>query len=59
MWKTVGFRPMAFERAHAADAQHDLLADARIVIAAVERIGDVAILRQHVFRDVGIQQVQA
>ena len=36
MWKTVGLSPIAFERAHAADAQHDLLPDARIVIAAVE-----------------------
>ena len=53
-----GLQTHGLERAHAADAQHDLLPDARIVVAAVERIGDVAVLRQHVFRDVGIQQVQ-
>ncbi len=41
-----GLEAQRLERAHAADAQHDLLPDARIVIAAVERIGDVAILRQ-------------
>ena len=58
MWNTVGLRPIALQRAHAADAQHDLLADARVDVAAVERIGDVAILRQHVLRNVGVEQVQ-
>ena len=58
MWKTVGSSPMALQRAHAADAEHDLLADAGVDVAAVEGIGDVAILRQHVFGNVGIQQVE-
>ena len=58
MWKTVGLQAHGLQRAHAADAQHDLLPDARIVVAAVERIGDVAVLRQNVFRDVGIEQVE-
>ena len=53
-----GLQTHGFERAHAADAEHDLLADARVVIAAVERIGDVAVLRQDVLGDVGIQQVE-
>ena len=51
MWKTVGLRPSACKRAHAADAEHDLLPDARVDVAAVERIGDVAVLRQHVLRE--------
>ena len=58
MWNTVGVRPIAFERPHAADAQHDLLPDARIDVAAVERVGDVAVLRQHILRDVGVEQVE-
>ena len=58
MWKTVGLQAHGLQRPHAADAQHDFLADARIVVAAVERIGDVAILRQDVFGDVGVEQVQ-
>ena len=53
-----GFEPHGLQRAHAADAQHDFLADARIDIAAVEGIGDVAVLRQHVFGNVGVQQVE-
>jgi hypothetical protein len=36
MWNTVGFRPAAFQRPQAADAQHDLLADARVNVAAVK-----------------------
>ena len=53
-----GLETHRLQGAHAADAEHDLLADARIDIAAVERIGDIAILRQHVFRDVGVEQVE-
>ena len=33
-----------FERAQAADAQHDLLADALAIIAAIELVGDFAVL---------------
>ena len=54
----MGFEPHCLQRAHAADAQHDLLADACIDVAAVEGIGDVAILRQHVLGDVGVEQVE-
>ena len=53
-----GLQTDRLERPHAADPEHDLLADARIDVAAVKRIGDVAILRQYVLRNVGIQQVE-
>ena len=38
--------------------EHDLLPDAGVVVAAIQRVGDVAVLRQFVFRDVGVHQVQ-
>ena len=41
-----GLETHRLQGAHAADAQHDFLADARVDVAAVEGIGDVAILRQ-------------
>ena len=44
------------KRAHAADAEHDLLANARIVIAAVKLAGDGAVFRTHVQRRVGIEE---
>ena len=53
-----GLPPHRFESAHAADAKHNLLADAFIDIAAVKRIGDIAILRQNIFRDIRIEQIQ-
>ena len=37
------------ERAQAADAQHDLLLDALVIVAAVELIGDLAMLRPTAF----------
>ena len=45
------------ERAHPADAEHDLLLDAGGAVAAVELMRDVAILRV-VFLEVGVEQVQ-
>ena len=39
------------QRAQAADAEHDLLADARIHVAAVKLVGDVAVLRQTHYRE--------
>ena len=50
--------PSSRERAHAADAEHDLLLDARRAVAAVQPMGDVAIVLG-VLRDVGIEQIQA
>ena len=38
--------PERLERADAADAQHDLLADAHLVVAAVEPAGDLAVVRR-------------
>ena len=52
----MGLYPQGFERAHAADAEHDLLPDARIVIAAVELVGDAAIFGAGIFRRVGIEE---
>ena len=48
----------SLEGAHASDAQDDLLADARIGVAAIERIGDVPILGQQILRDIGVEQVK-
>ena len=45
MWQTVGERPERLERVDAADAEHDLLADAELLVAAVERAGDRAVGR--------------
>ena len=44
------------QRAHAADAQHHLLADAHRLIPAVEPVGDLAILGG-ILRAVGVEQV--
>ena len=46
------------EGAQAANAQHDLLLDARAVVAAVEVLGDVPDLLGGVLGDVGIEQEQ-
>ena len=54
-----GLEAHRLQGAHAADAEHDFLADAGIDVAAVEGIGDVAILRQHVIGNVGVEQVQS
>ncbi len=45
------------ERFDAADAQHQLLADARAMIAAVQAAGQFAIFRAVAF-DIAIEQVQ-
>ncbi len=53
-----GLEAHGLQGAHAADAEDDFLADAGVDVAAVERIGDVAVLRQHVIGDVGVEQVE-
>ena len=40
MWNTSGSMPSAAQRAHAADAEQDLLAQAVLGVAAVEPVGD-------------------
>ena len=45
------------QRPHAADAQHDLLAQAVVLVAAVEAVGDVDAVGA-VAVDVGVEQVQ-
>ncbi len=47
------------ERPKTADAQHDFLPNARVVVAAVELVGNGAIFRTEIFRDVGIEENQA
>ena len=42
---------------HAADAQKDFLADAHVLIAAVESGGDFAVFGT-IGRDIGIQQIE-
>ena len=53
-----GLEPHGLQGAHAADTKDDFLADPGVDIAAIKGIGDVAILRQHVVGNVGVQQVQ-
>ena len=48
---------MAFERAKAADAQQQLLADASATVAAVEARGEFAVFGRVAF-DVGVEQEQ-
>ncbi len=50
--------PEDLQRSQTADPQHDLLSDARVDVAAVERIGDITVGRVRIFGDVGIEQVQ-
>ena len=52
-----GLQSHRLQGAHAANPQHDFLADPRVDVAAIQGVGDVAILRQYVVRYVGIQQV--
>ena len=54
----MGSNAQLLERAQAADAEHDLLADALVDIAAIELVGDVAVLAGPVLRDVGVEQVE-
>ena len=58
MWQTRGFRPSAAQRADAADAEDDLLADPHVAVAAVELAGDVLQIGA-VLGDVGVEQVPA
>ena len=53
-----GAEPQLLERAQAADAQHDFLADALVIVAAIKLIGDLAMLGCGVLRDVAIEQVE-
>ena len=57
MCQTVGAEAHRFERAHAADAEHDFLLDARVLVPAVEAVGDGAV-GFAVCRQVGVEQVQ-
>ncbi len=50
--------PRAFSGPQAADAQHELLLDARDHVAPVQLVGDVAVFVDRVFGDVGVQQKQ-
>ena len=58
MWKTVGATPSAQQRADAADAEHELLAEPQLAVAAVERARDRA-AGLGVAVDVGVEQVEA
>src|ERR1035438_1254099 len=44
--------------AGSSDAEHDLLPDAHLPITAIKLLGDMAMVRMRVERNVGIQQVQ-
>ncbi len=57
MWHTFGLLAQGAQGANAADAQHHLLADAHLVIAAVELGRDQAVIGA-VFLQVGVQQVE-
>ena len=46
------------QRSQSADSEHDLLPDAHVIVAAIELIGDVAVIRLIVFRDVGVKKVK-
>jgi hypothetical protein len=52
------FQAHRLERAQPAHAEHKLLPHARVGVAAVERVGDAAILRQLILRDIGVQKVE-
>src|SRR5262249_40870354 len=52
-----GLEPHRLQGTHPTDSKHDFLADTGIDVAAVEGVRYVAILRQNVVRNVGIQQV--
>src|SRR5271165_7361366 len=53
-----GMKPQRLQGAISADAEHDLLQDAHLPIAAIKLIGDMAMVRMRVERNVGIQQVE-
>ena len=56
-WNTAGSTPSALQRAHAADAEDDLLLDARLAIAAVEPRRQLAVPRR-VLLEVGVEQIE-
>ena len=57
MWQTVGERPTASSAWMPADAEHDLLADAELLVAAVEGPGDGPVARR-VLLEVRVEQKQ-
>ena len=57
VWKTCGVDAERLERAHAADAEEDLLAEPVLDVAAVEPVGDLRSVGR-VLVDVGVEQVQ-
>ena len=53
-----GLDPQLLQRAHAADAEHDLLLNACVLVAAVELVRDIAVF-DAVDGQVGVEQAQA
>ena len=53
-----GVESQGFERAQAADAEDDFLANALEIVAAVELVGDFAMLVGGILRDVAVEQIQ-
>src|SRR5271167_4524650 len=53
-----GMKSQRLQDAVSPDAEHDLLPDAHLPIAAIKLLGDMAIVRMRVERNVGIQQVE-
>src|SRR5665213_2322806 len=53
-----GAEAQRLKRAQAADAEHNLLLDALVIVAAIEMIGDLAILRRSVLRGVAVDKVE-
>jgi hypothetical protein len=50
-------QPQPADRAHRADAEHDLLEQPRVLVAAIETRGDPAVFRR-VLRAIGVEQEQ-
>ena len=57
VWNTVGLEAEGAQGAHAADAEHDLLAQAVVLVAAVEAVGDGDAVGG-VALDVGVEHVE-
>ena len=57
MWNTVGLEAEGAQGAHAADAEHDLLAQTVVLVAAVEAVGDGDAVGR-VALDVGVEHVE-
>ena len=58
VWKTCGVQAECSQGPDAADAEHDLLAQAVLDVAAVEAVGDAGGLAGCSRRHVGVEQVQ-